>query len=67
VQLQWSPFIGVPLLAMFSRSNEPLILYCKFRNETAYATAFSRLFAILEQRREAQPECQSFVEQPLVN
>jgi hypothetical protein len=41
--LQWEPFIGVPLLAFFT-GGEVLLFYCRFRHETAYAAAFSRLF-----------------------
>jgi hypothetical protein len=37
--------LGVPLLALFSSSEAPpLVLWCRYNNETAYAVAFSRLF-----------------------
>ena len=42
--------IGVPLLAVFSSSEvPPLVLYCRYNNETAYAIAFSRLFEWMTQ------------------
>jgi hypothetical protein len=47
VNLQWDPFIGVPLLALLA-SESVLVFYCKYRHETAYAAAFSRLFGIIE-------------------
>jgi hypothetical protein len=46
IALQWEPFIGVPLLAFFG-SDGVTIFYCKYRYETAYAAAFSRLFTVL--------------------
>ena len=46
IVIQWEPFIGVPVLAFFG-SDGVTILYCKYRHETAYAAAFSRLFALL--------------------
>jgi hypothetical protein len=46
--LQWDPFIGVPLLAFFA-PHEVLVFYCRFRHETAYAAAFSRLFEAIAQ------------------
>ena len=45
IALQWEPFIGVPLLALFG-SDCITIFYCKYRHETAYAAAFSRLFSV---------------------
>jgi len=41
--LQWQPFIGVPLLA-FCAADGVVLFYCKYHHETAYAAAFSRLF-----------------------
>jgi hypothetical protein len=45
--IQWQPYIGAPLLALFSGSSAPVLFHCKFTNETAYSTAFSRLFEIV--------------------
>ena len=45
IALQWEPFIGVPLLALFG-SDCITIFYCKYRHETAYAAAFGRLFSV---------------------
>jgi hypothetical protein len=37
--------LGVPLLALFSSSEaSPVVLYCRYNNETGYALAFNRLF-----------------------
>ena len=38
VNLQWDPFIGVPLVALLA-SESALVFYCKYRYETAYAAA----------------------------
>lgn len=47
VNLQWDPFIGVPLVALLA-SESVLVFYCKYRYETAYAAAFVRLFGMIE-------------------
>jgi hypothetical protein len=43
IELQWEPFIGVPLLAFFA-ADAVVLFYCKYRHETAYAAAFVRFF-----------------------
>ena len=46
LDLQWEPFIGVPLLAFFA-ADTVVVFYCKYRHETAYAAAFTRLFELI--------------------
>jgi hypothetical protein len=45
--IQWQPYIGAPLLALFSGSSAPILFHCKFTNETAYSMAFTRLLKIV--------------------
>lgn len=45
--LQWEPFIGVPLLALLAPGG-PIVLYCKYRHELAYAAALRALFDRIE-------------------
>lgn len=46
IDLQWEPFIGVPLLAYLSKDGATFF-YCHYRHETAYAAAFNRLFGAM--------------------
>ena len=46
LDLQWRPFIGVPLLALFA-GEAAVFFYCKYRHETAYSAAFDRLFDLM--------------------
>ena len=44
--LQWEPFIGVPLLALLAPGG-PILLYCKYRHELAYAAALRGVFDLI--------------------
>jgi hypothetical protein len=57
VDLYADPRLGVPVLALFSKTDgRAQVFYCRFNNETAYGVAFAKLFACLGEQARRDPQ-----------